>query len=139
MQLQTRRTTIQLFITGAGIVLPYLARIPGMFAKGPEWLTALFFDGLRAVVFFLLLNTICRGSIALPAGTYQDPRWAWFPVVPGFAFLALAYGSLDLTHSSTAVIALVFIPLYSLPFAFTGWLAGLYFDQKYRRRAVNSK
>ncbi len=43
---------------------------------------------------------------------------------------ALAYSFRDLAPSSTAAVAFVFIPLYSLPLVFAGWLTGQYYDRK---------
>jgi hypothetical protein len=54
----------------------------------------------------------------------------WFPAVLGFAVPAYYHEILDLTSSSTASIALLFIPFYSLPFVLTGWLIGLVFDRR---------
>ena len=120
----------RLLIAGVGILLPYLARIPGVLFEGPEWFTSFLGSGPGALVFFGFFNAFCWASILLATSTYRHPDSAWFPVVFGFSMPAVAYSFLDLASSSTAAVALAFIPLFSLPLVFAGWLAGRYYDRK---------
>lgn len=57
----------------------------------------------------------------------------WFLAVGGFAFPAFAHAFLDLASSSTAAIAIVFIPVLSLPLVVVGWLVGFWFDRRLSR------
>lgn len=123
-----KRTKILIAISG--ILLPYLARIPGALIKGPVWITTFMDQGVGGFVFLGALNFIFWGSVLLSVTTYRHPRSAWFPVILGFAAPAICYGLVDLRSSSTAVLSMVFIPLYALPLVLIGWLAGLRYDRK---------
>lgn len=125
--------TARLCIIVVGILLPCLTRIPGAFFHGLGWLTAMFGSGPEALLFLGLFNAVCWGSIVLAVRSYHNPRSAWFPSVLGFAFPVLGYASVDLTAASTAAIALVLIPFYSLPLVFAGWLVGRSYDRRVRR------
>lgn len=123
-----------------GILLPYLARIPGAILYGPEWLTSYFGDPghrLFATLFFGAFNAIAWGSVLLTTMTYRSPHATWFPAMFGFGFLALVHGIYDLTSDAQAAIGLIFIPIYSLPFVLVGWLLGLGLDWFWQRRARN--
>lgn len=114
-----------------GILLPYLARIPGALQHGSHWLTSYFGDPghrLGAVLFFGAFNAIAWGSVLLATMTYRSPHAVWFPAVLGFGFLAFVHSTYDLASDAQAAVGLVFIPIYSLPFILAGWLLGLVFD-----------
>ncbi|MEZ0223523.1 MAG: hypothetical protein ACAH83_03135 [Alphaproteobacteria bacterium] len=113
-----------------GLLLPYLARIPGIPFKGIDWLTSMAGKGLGSMLFFAAFNTICWGPIYALAGTFKKPRYALFPAAFGFAFPLYAYVTIDLASSSTAAIALIFIPIYSVPLTLIGWMAGKYYEGK---------
>lgn len=112
-----------------GILLPYAIRILGIPAHGVGWFTSYMGNGIDALVFFGAFNAICWGSILLATLTYRHVRSVWFPALLGFAVPAYFHATLDLASSSTAAIALIFIPIYSLPGVFLGWLIGLLFDR----------
>jgi hypothetical protein len=121
----------RLLIVVFGIFVPYLARIPGVFFKGTEWLTSFFGDPpIGAFLFFGAFNAVCWGSILFGSFSYKNPKSILFPAIFGFAFPAIAYACLDLSSSSTAAVALVFIPIYSFPLVFLGWLIGRWYDRK---------
>jgi hypothetical protein len=120
----------RILIVIVGILLPYLVRIPGMTVKGTDWLTSYFGDGIGAMLFFGAFNAVCWGSILLASFSYKTPSAIWFPAVFGFAFPAIANAFLDLSSDSMASVALVFIPIYSLPLVFIGWLIGFWYDRK---------
>ena len=119
----------RLLVIAIGILLPYLARVPGIFVKGTGWLTSYLEGGLGALVFIAGLQAICWGSILAASLSYRHPASLWFPAVLGFGFVALAHGFLDLSSTSTAAVALVAIPFASLPLVFVGWLLGLWYDR----------
>ena len=122
------KTRIAIVIVG--VVLPYAARLPGMLTNGPEWLWSYFGDGLGAAFFFGGLNAICWGAIFAASYAYRNPHAVWFPATLGFAFPAFMHASIDLTADAQAAIALVLIPLFSLPLVFVGWLLGKWFDRR---------
>jgi hypothetical protein len=128
--MKTARIAIVVF----GILLPYFARIPGTLIKGAAWFTSYLGNGLGAIAFFGAFNAVCWASILGASFTYRHPSSVWFPAVLGFAFPAVAHAFLDLSSSSTAAIALVFIPIFSLPFVLVGWLVGLWFDRRLSRK-----
>jgi hypothetical protein len=123
----------RLLIIVIGILLPYLMRIPGMIGRGTGWFTSYLGDSFGAIIFFGVFNAFCWGSIFISTFTYRHVRSVWFPVCFGFALPAVAHTFLDLSSSSMSAIALVFIPLYSLPLVFIGWLIGFWYDRKLSR------
>jgi len=125
--------TARILIVLVGILLPYLARIPGALLNGSSWFTSYLGSGLDALVLLGVCNALCWGAILAASFTYRHARSIWFPAVLGFGFLALAHGFLDLSSGSTAAISLIFIPIFSLPLVIVGWLAGLLYDRRLSR------
>ncbi|HEX7361059.1 MAG TPA: hypothetical protein VF283_11280 [Bryobacteraceae bacterium] len=124
-----------MLVAVTGIALPYLVRLPGMFFKGSDWLTSFFGNGPGAVIIVGIYNAVWWIAVVLAIESYRHLRFAWFPILFGAAFPILGYSTLDLASSSTAAIALFFIPLCALPLVFIGWLAGKYFDWRASRLA----
>lgn len=123
-------TKARLAIAIFGIVLPYVSRLPGVFIRGPDWLWSYFGDGMGLTLLLGGFNAISWGAILAASYTYRNPHAAWFPAVLGFAFPAFAHAFLDLSSDAQAAIALVLIPILSLPLVFAGWLAGRWFDRR---------
>jgi hypothetical protein len=121
--------TARILIILIGILLPFIARIPGVFIKGKSWFTCYFDGGIGGVAFIAGLQSLCWGSILLSSFTYRQPSALWFPAALGFAFVALAHAFLDLNSSSTAAIGLAAIPVMSLPIILIGWMLGLWFQR----------
>jgi ACR3 family arsenite efflux pump ArsB len=119
----------RLIVIVVGILLPYLARIPGAFIKGKSWFTSYFDGGIGGTAFICVLQALCWGSILLASLKYQHPSTIWFPAVFGFVGVAIAHACLNLSSSSTAAIGLVAIPLLSVPLVLIGWLVGLWFER----------
>lgn len=126
--------TSRILIVIVGILLPYLARVPGTFTRGADWFTSYLGNGIGAVILLGALNAICWGSILGTSFSYRHSSSVWFPAAFGFAFLAVAHAFVDLSSSSTAAIALVFIPIFSVPLVLVGWLVGLWFDRRLSRK-----
>lgn len=112
-----------------GILLPFLARIPGMLIHGKNWFTSYFDGGLGGVAFISGLQMLCWGSILLATLSYKQTKAVWFPAALGFGFAGLSHGFLDLSSGSTAALGLVAIPLLSLPVVLIGWLLGLWYQK----------
>lgn len=123
-----RMTLARWLIVLVGILLPYAARIPGIYSHGLSWLTS-YVGGWQAVVFFGSFNAICWVSILIATIPYRDVRSVWFPSLLGFGALAVGHAVIDLSADAQAAIGLIFIPIYSLPFVFVGGLIGLAFDR----------
>ena len=136
-----RRARIAVLIMG--VFLPYMARIPGIFVHGVDWLTQYFggegvMHAIGAFLFFGMFEAICWGSILAATLTYRHARAVWFPAVCGFVLPIYAHLSLDLAADAQEAVALIFIPIYSLPFVFVGWLLGWLYDRKTTRESADS-
>lgn len=130
--------TARIWIVVVGIFLPYLVRLPGTFIRGADWFTSYLGDGIGAVLFFGAFNAINWGSMLGASFSYRHSSSVWFLAGCGFAFPAVAHAFLDLASSSTAAIALLFIPILSLPLVVIGWLAGFLFDRRLSRKASHA-
>ncbi|MEI9961154.1 MAG: hypothetical protein WDM76_08540 [Limisphaerales bacterium] len=100
-----------------GILLPYLARIP----RGYGWLAQYFSNdsflvNFGGALFLGAFNAIAWGSILYVSFRYKHPVSMLFPAIFGFGFLAFCHFNLDLASSSTAAVALAFIPIYAAAF-----------------------
>lgn len=109
-----------------GILLPYLARVPG----GLTWLNEYMSGGIAAFLLIGVFNAIAWGSIVGLSFLYQRPTSLLFPAALGFGFLAWAHFSLDLKSDAQAAIALGFIPIYALLPIFIGALIGYFVDRR---------
>ena len=111
-----------------GILLPYLARIPGAITKGPDWIISYFGIGQGPIGFLVFgaFNAICWGSILAATFTYRKPRSVWLPAVLGFSFPAYVHSLVDLADVAAAgamgPVIFTTIPILSLPLVILGWL-----------------
>jgi hypothetical protein len=128
---------VRIAIAVVGILLPYLARIPGVFAHGQQWLTSYFGTGTLAILFFGAFNAINWGAILVGTLFYRSVAAALLAAVLGFAPLAVAHSTIDLSADAQAAIALVILPIFSLPFVVIAWLLGFAVDRILRRRDQN--
>ena len=111
-----------------GVALPYLARVPGTFVHGPEWLTSYLGSGPGAVLFFGAANAINWGAIVLGSLAYRGIAAVVVAALVGFALPAYRHATLDLGSDAQAAIALIAIPVYSLPLVGLGWVLGFWVD-----------
>ena len=114
----------------AGILTPYLARIPGMLTHGASWLTSYFGDTLWAPLFFGAFNAVCWVPAVLATRSYRHASAAWFPAVGALGSSAALHSTIDLAADAQAAIALVAIPFYTLPFTLLGWWLGRRWDRR---------
>ena len=126
--------TARIVVALIGIALPYLARIPGMFSRGPDWLTSYFGSGLGAFVYFGAFNAINWGAIVLGSLAFRSIPAVVVAAGVGFALPVYGHATLDLASDAQAAIGLIFIPIYSLPLVALGWLLGFGVDWALRRR-----
>jgi len=118
-------TAARIAIAVCGILLPYLARVPG----GMTWLSQYTDTGLGGFALLGAFNAIAWGSMLSLSKKFRRPVSLLFPCVPGFAFLAWAHHNVDLSADPQAAIAIVLIPLLALlPIALGGFL-GSFFDR----------
>ena len=123
--------TARILIVLVGILLPYLARLPGGWAwlqqyQPTDWHSVLLIGGFNAVAW---------GALLLLSFVYRYPASLWPPVLIGFGFLAWAHGGVDLLEDAQSAIALVFIPVYALGAIVAGAVLGFGLDGWLARRA----
>ena len=116
-----------LFVLLIGLMTPFVARLPSVPIRGWEWLTD-YFPALNGLFFISAFNLIPSGAWYTIGKLNKRAFLAfWFSVAGGVSFLLFAHGSVDLRSSSTASIALLFIPIYSLGAIISGLVLGLIF------------
>jgi len=104
---------------------PFLARLPSVPFRGWEWFTD-YLQGVAGLLFFSAVNLIPGGALyGLGKGSKKRPLAFWFALSAGVGFLLWAHGTVNLRSSSTAAIALFFIPIYSAGAIVIGWAFGL--------------
>ena len=117
-----------LFVVVVGLLTPFIARLPSVPFRGWGWLTD-YFPGLSGLCFISAFNLIPSCAwYAVGKFTKRAPLAFWFSVAGGVSFLLWAHGCVDLRSSSTAGIALMFIPIYALGAIISGLVLGLIFD-----------
>jgi hypothetical protein len=137
---QSGRKSTQLAIATFGILLPYLARLPGVVIRGSKWLTQMTDSGVEGFVFIGLFNAALWGSVLAATASYRHLRPYVVPLILGFSLPLYAYAHIDLASSSTAALAFVFIPLESLPLVFIGFYVGRWYDRRLsRERPTDSR
>lgn len=112
-----------------GILLPYLARLPG----GIDWLQQYTDISLWGWLFFGIFNAIAWGAILAISFKYKRPLSLIAPCLLGFGFLAWAHYTVDLAADAQAAIALIFIPIFALLPIAIGGIVGYWIDQKLER------
>lgn len=127
--------TARIVVALIGIALPYLARIPGTFSRGPDWLTSYFGSSLGAFLFFGAFHAINWGAIVLGSLAFRSIPAVVAAAAVGFALPIYGHARLDLASDAQAAVGLIFIPIYSLPLVGLGWLLGLCVDWAWRRRS----
>lgn len=131
MTLRRARWTIAI----AGILAPYLARIPGTLIHGPGWLTSYFGDTFWAPLFFGVFNAVCWVPAVLATRSYRHAASVWFPAVGALGSSMALHAAVDLAADAQAAIALIVIPFYTLPFTLVGWWLGRLYDRRRARAA----
>ena len=117
--------TIRIAIVIFGILLPYLARLPG----GSRWLHQYTDGGISGFLFFGLFNAIAWGAILAFTFLYKNKPPIIAPVLFGFVPLAWVHAEYDLSSDAQAAIGLVFIPIYALVPIAVGGLIGYLVDR----------
>jgi hypothetical protein len=131
-------TVIRCLIVALGVLLPYLCGVLRAVIYGTEVAGPVLDVDVESAIFFGAFNAISWGSIFLTTFTYESTMPVILPAGLGFVFDAYAYTTLDLASDAQAGIALVFIPIYSVPLIAVGWLAGICCDRYLRVRSRNS-
>ncbi len=113
-------------ILSTGLICPFAARIPGSFLHGIDFLLA-YTPSVGAVLFLSAFNIIPFAVLAPVVKAKYDSNK---PGIIGagitvYGLDLLGHGTLDLTSSSTAGIAVIFIPLLITPLIPAGYLMGV--------------
>lgn len=107
------------------LLVPLIARLPGVPFHGFDWFTAYFFGGW-GFLFFSAFNAVPGLSLyVVGRASGGAPLRFWITAAVLVAFLMWAHGSINLRSSSTAAISLIFIPIYAVAAVVAGWLLGL--------------
>ncbi|MPZ17673.1 MAG: hypothetical protein GEV06_07165 [Luteitalea sp.] len=112
------------FSVVVGLLVPFLARLPSVPTRGWEWF-ADYLPSVGGVLFLSAFNLIPAGALyGLGTLSKHAPLAFWFALSGGLAFLLWAHGTLNLRSSSTAGIALMFIPILATGAGAAGWVLG---------------
>lgn len=115
-----------LFLVSAaiGLLVPFVARLPSVPLRGWDWFTD-YLPGIGGILFFSAFNLIPSAALfGLGKASKRAPLAYWFAVAGLVAFLLWAHGTVNLRSSSTAAIALLFVPIYAIGAVAAGWGIG---------------
>jgi len=113
-----------LFSIGFCLLVPFLARLPGVPYRGLEWFTDYLPDPV-GLLFISAFNLIPAAVLfGLGKASKRAPIAFWGSVAVLLGFLLSTHGTINLRSSSTAAIGLVFIPVYAIGAAVVGWVIG---------------
>jgi len=115
----------RLVVVTVGVLLPYLARIPGTFVHGASWLSSYFSGGMGGVLLVGAFNALSWGCLVLLSFLVRRPIALVAPALAGFGFLAFAHSGLDLGADAQSAVALAFIPVYAVPIIVVTFLLSL--------------
>jgi hypothetical protein len=130
--------TARVVIVTVGVLLPYLARIPGTFVHGASWMSSYFSGGIVGVFFVSTFNALAWGCLIFLSFRVRSLVTLIGPGLAGFGFLAFAHNGLDLGADAQNAVAMVFIPVYALPIIGVTFLLSLSAFGRGGRRAAMS-
>jgi hypothetical protein len=111
-------------------LVPFIARLSTAPVRGWDWV-ADYLPNIMGMIFIAPFNFIPGLALYLVGkGSKLRPLAYWFALFAGVGFLLWAHGTLNLRSSSTAAIALAFIPLYGTGVIIFGWVVGLIVQSK---------
>lgn len=109
---------------GVGLLVPFIARLPAVPLRGWEWFSD-YFPGWGGLPFFSAFNLVPATALFIAGkASRRAPLAYWFALAAMTGFLLWAHGGINLRSSSTAVIGLIFIPLYAIGAVPIGWIVG---------------
>jgi len=108
---------LRVLLIVVGVVLPYLARIPGALVHGADWFLAYVEPDLGGHLFLQAFNALAWGTVVTVSFLTSRRSVIWPTAGAAFGLVAFGHATLDLAGSSTAAVAVVFIPIYAVPFA----------------------
>jgi hypothetical protein len=113
-------------IAVVGILLPYMARLPG----GMDWLHQYTDVSFFGFLFFGVFNAIAWGGILAFSFVYKRPIYLIFPALFGFGSLAPVHYWIDLSADAQSALLLVFVPIYALVPIGIGGAIGYLLDRR---------
>jgi hypothetical protein len=96
-----------------GILLPYLARLPGTVTHGANWFTSYLEPDLVFTVVFQGLNAIGWGGLVLLSYLVTNRAVLIAPAVLGFGFIAIVHAEATFDGPFDGLVVL-FVPVYAL-------------------------
>ena len=119
----------RLAVAVVGILLPYIARIPG----GAAWVEQYTDVGVVGFLFFGAFNAIPWGSIVGFSFLFRRPGPLLIPCVLGFGFLGWAHYNVDLASDAQASLLLLVVPILAMVPIVVGGVLGYVLDRRLRR------
>jgi hypothetical protein len=108
----------------AGLITPIAARLPGAVVRGGDWL-ADYLPGFTGSLWLTAFNLVPAVVLyVLGKASKRAPIAYWFALAALVGYLLWAHGALNLRASSTAAIALMFVPIYGVGAVVAGWGLG---------------
>ena len=111
--LERRMWQTRVLLVVVGMSLPYLARLPGTFTRGSQWLVSYVGPGIGFFMFLQTFNSLVWGMLYAASFKVRRPLVLLLPSLAGFGSLAYFHAQLDLAADAQMGVALVFIPVYS--------------------------
>ncbi len=121
MQFTKKKKVIAILL--AGLLCPFVARLPGAVFYGMEFLLQ-YLIPVKKILFISAINLIPFTVLAVVVARSASRAGVVGAVAVVFGLNLFGHGMLDLNSSSTAAVALVFIPIYTLLLVPVGYLLG---------------
>ena len=118
------------------LFVPFAARLVGVPARGCEWFTD-YASGVKSLLFLSAFNMAPALALFVAGRTSRhSPLGYWFAVAAFVGFAVWTHGAVDVRSSSTAGLALLFIPIYAAVVAVLGWGVGTFVQVMVRNERV---
>ncbi len=121
MQFTKKRKVIAILL--AGLLFPFVARLPGAVFYGMEFLLQYLLP-VTNIPLISVINLIPFTVLAVVAARSSSKEGVVGAVAAVFGLDLLGHGTLDLRSSSTAAVAVFFIPFFAFLLMPVGYLLG---------------
>jgi len=114
-----------LFISVYAAFLPFLGRLFYVPTNGWDWFTTYTQGGIAGLLLLVAFQVIPIAAWYLSAH-YPKENYLpfWTSLISGTTYILHSHGIVDYSSSSTASLALVFIPVYAVGAIGIGWVLG---------------
>jgi hypothetical protein len=121
------------------LFVPFSARIVGVPAHGWGWFTD-YASGVKSLLFLSAFNVVPALALFVAGKMSKHaPLGYWFAVAAFVAFALWTHGAVNLRSSSTAAVALLFIPVYAAVVSVVGWGVGMFVHMIVRNERVHDR